>query len=155
MLSQKPYTHACTHITHAYTHRLWFRLAALIPPAVFPFCFCSKTHIHSDSRNPSIGAHTYTSTHTPVGSWKGRAVTHFFSLAVCLQGVQQSHRGTNLADKQSEKHQFPSSPQRECRDQGQLTAHTQRHTYKYVRKHTQTNYHGQSDLLRHAHLDRF
>lgn len=144
-----------------YTYHTCIHTQALVqagcadPPAVFPFCFCSKTHIHSDSRNPSIGAHTHTSTHTPVGSWKGRAVTHFFSLAVCLQGVQQSHRGTNLADKQSEKHQFPSSPQRECGDQGQLTAHTQRHTYKYVRKHTQTYYHGQSDLLRCAHLDRF
>lgn len=92
MLSQKPYTHACTHITHAYTHRLWFRLAALIPLLFSPSVSALK---HTSILTPVTpqSEHTHIQVHTL--QWvRGKAeLSHTSSHWQCVCRVCNSPTG--------------------------------------------------------------
>lgn len=132
MGSLRNQAHTRTHTYHTRTRtQATVQAGCVDPPAVFPFCFCSKTHILSDSLNPSIAVYTHAAKHHSHtlqwvcgGAELSHAPSHWQRVCRVCNGptgelILLTSRVRNI-----------SSPPRERSDQGQLNTHT--HTHAHV-----------------------
>ncbi len=127
-LRNQAHVHTYIHTYHTCIHtQATVQAGCVDPPAVFPFCFCSKTHILSDSLNPSIAAHTRATkqpSHSHTLQWvRGRAeLSHTSShwQRVC----RMCNGPTGELILLTSRVRNISSPPRERGDQGQLNTRT-------------------------------